>query len=861
MRISDRYLTRKTEDLLLPSYSAFKKADTLLEELIDLTPVEDWEQIKIDQLFMVPGLYQDTSEVDSYLFSTSIALSLMVIATKELYRKSDLEFCEELFLDNSELESRLPTYKFLEIRGMGRDADLEDLCMAAAERIVEALETLFYGLENYNPDRASTRIEKKVRSIVGIIGVYAEYGLRIAEIIDGYGQSVLAGSLAVIMKKLMDGRRLYRYLQYETHQAYCVNDLFKWHAQSKGLAFNDNVFAFAGMIGEEITVVANLAVIIKDYETIGSDLFLSDKKNLFVPLRKSYCVEDKRDKISMKTRKAWATNRVELLGESIMEEEDHILNMMVVKSPCDGLSQKLHAFGIPYQTAKQVGDYLSFNLLDRSLSTAKIKPFDRISLYKELYGRGDNFAVALSEFIGRLVGKNPVDIVYKHFSGQEDASVANGVGTIVYVYALNGNKSKKIEEYWSRFDEKRELKRAHDWYGSRGNDIYIYTNVGICLLLEEKADGYCANPERSIIETKECGHDISCIDKLAGKLFELFVDCHEMIHACQIDSRLIYRGYAASWGHFYSKWVRKAMKKGWLNIQSSNQYLNVLLAKGMTLKQTIVHYLDLITIQSCGAGRLADNLRQLGIFNGMLRHGVDIDYRGNFDTKKLSSKTRLKDSAVTADLSALKKAIMEEDTVALRRLEKEFEKKEEEFHAIMETMADTFALAAMKEFIDKLPDRRYRRQERKNKYFSALYAGACRKGMIAKRFLDIWAADISHREKIKALAKIGLIFQQTISREKHHDPVRRRLILLGYNPLDPLSAYEDMAQLRKTAASKGVRLRDVMYPYNLSVASIGSTYSVHIPLFMKVIERFGVKIAFKKLLESESIAQIEMMVK
>jgi hypothetical protein len=253
-------------------------------------------------------------------------------------------------------------------------------------------------------------------------------------------------------------------------------------------------------------------------------------------------------------------------------------------------------------------------------------------------------------------------------------------------------------------------------------------------------------------------------------------------------------------------------------------------------------------------------LRQFGIHNGALKNGFKVDINDNVDFKQLRRKVNLEKSEITDMMLILKKALTAEDFEAISRLEKELKQKSEELNAITETMADTFALTAMKTFIGKLPDTRISAKKREF-YYESLCAGINREGILAKTFLDIWLRDALRPWKRRELAKRGLVYRRMISREIHQDPIRVKLMEMGYNPMDPLCAYDDMKELRRRARERGVALKELLFPVNLSTASVGKTYCLHIPLFTEVIEKYGMKKAFKKLLKAQSMAEIEQMIK
>ena len=85
------------------------------------------------------------------------------------------------------------------------------------------------------------------------------------------------------------------------------------------------------------------------------------------------------------------------------------------------------------------------------------------------------------------------------------------------------------------------------------------------------------------------------------------------------------------------------------------------------------------------------------------------------------------------------------------------------------------------------------------------------------------------------------------------------LVKLGYDPINPKEAYHDIGLLRKKAAEAKMDFRDVLEPMNAAKAMLGARYATNIPLFLKVIDKYGPKKAFDKLLNAESIDEIKNM--
>jgi hypothetical protein len=141
-----------------------------------------------------------------------------------------------------------------------------------------------------------------------------------------------------------------------------------------------------------------------------------------------------------------------------------------------------------------------------------------------------------------------------------------------------------------------------------------------------------------------------------------------------------------------------------------------------------------------------------------------------------------------------------------------------------------------------------------------LYSGIIRRGLFARDFMTISSAAESDEDLHAKLRQKGMVYRHGIESSQSDVPLRQKIASLGYHPLDPFLCYGDMAQLRRKALKAGMDPEDLLYPINAAKAMLGVRYSSNIPLFMRVLNKYGSTRAFPLLSNVESMESVRNLI-
>jgi hypothetical protein len=848
-------IDEKIESFNLPNYTAVEKANSLLETLLLNYPIKNLDDEQKNAYFIIPSLFIRGNSFDTNIYSAAALLGLLVFSVKNLYRKHNIDFDETKFLNDEELADVVPSSFILGVKELNTRADLEDLCLGVAIRFVECIENQFYFMRDYDSRKTNPNLEKEMKIKIQKIKDYAKIGVEVAEILRGFDLPGEAGEVAQTMAELTNSEKLWRYLQREDHYIY-LNNLLKLHAHLGKVTYNNDVFSFFDLTGTEITAVIHLARGLNYYFHLASDFAIKNEERLVIPFGKDIYLAAGGCKISQYFKKDFSGT----IAELIRSDERLLDELILSKSPFNNLESRLHALGVPSQLAKEVSRYLSHNILQRSLSHPQQgNSFNKGEVYKELYFRGRHFASALYYFIHKLTGKKPHKMSYKFFSSDENLHNADGITTMTYVAHLDKDgKIESIYEEPSKLPPDEELIFISTIFREKGVDAYVIRNRGVSFLLDSNPIGDIFEPEVSIIESRDSYKDVAELDKFGARLLNIKIDFHEAIHAAQVGSRLKWRGIATYVASYLCDLAIKQIQIGRLHSEFPYQRVRNFITKGKSWRDIILELYDATMVQSLGEGKLADNMRVKGIHNALWDANVGIDEDGSVKIDDVTKIVSIENSLTASYFYEWRTSLASFDLFTLENLEKKIKSHLDELFSIIETMADAYSLIATEEFLKHLPDRRYK--EKKADYLKSLYLNEYRKGIFANVFIEISSTASSKKEFNARLAEHGLKYQQYICKDEHEKPLYASLMKLGYNPVDPLEAYDNIPELIKRAKRRGLKIEDLLYPFNAAKAMIGLRYNSNLPLFLDLTDKYGRKEAFKRLLNMESLSQIREIV-
>jgi len=856
---SDRDLCDLTKRLNYPEYCAVEKADSLTRRLFDELGdrLDNLDSRQKKELILAPGFDHD-QDIDNYLYSALAILSTALLSTKVLYRKNDINIDESKFLPDSELEMLRSSSLESKIRGEENPfPEGSDLCLAVAERFIEAIETQFYYLKDYDIRRSTPRQERYAKGIIKNISRYASFGVDIASVLKGFNKPVQAGAMETVMVEFSSQSEMYRMFSIDNHYQY-FGDLLKLHAHIRGMNISESPYIFSDMIGDEISVVMDLVKIYGHAFNNISDFIISGKRRLLIPENNYVSFLERRKGLEDDWNSDWA----ECVSKEIARDERIEYVLEHSRSFFLELDSKLNAFGIPAKLSKKISDYLFFHKGNRSDPFYKGPSLRGNRLYQELHSKGSNYVPALREMIERVTGKEPNPVTYKFFSQNETTDQALGIEQGIYVASLDGKNIDIILEGTSKLSTEKSLDIAVEQFSSKNIDIYVRENIGICFLMDIDLTDNTFNPPYCVIEARDYFSDLADFDKMSLRLARLCVDLHETMHSVQIGSPLLWRDNLIGTAVYLCDEAIKQAKLGRLDVEVPFGLTNLTYfssKKRKIWKEAIVSWIDEELAQSVSTGRIGSRIRNKGLYTTLWGKGKEFITDDGFITKSVLKDIPIENSQAVSYMYQIRSALERSDIPALEKLEREVKDYSNELSAIVETMAEAYCLLGMKEFIDHLPDKRYS-NESKQKYYDSLYSMIERRGTLAQKYIDIASSSSSKRQMHRELAKHGMKYVQAIDAVKDEDPLNYNLMRLWYNPIDSYEAYDDMDELKHRADSNGFELEDLLLPMNSAKAILGVRYSIHLPLFMEVIEKYGSQRAFSKFLNAESIDEIKDLI-
>ncbi len=237
---------------------------------------------------------------------------------------------------------------------------------------------------------------------------YAQVGTKLGDILIGMEMERKGHLIKAEMEKLTKTEDLMKKIKNE-HMNKIVSSVIDMHSNVYGLTFNKDVYAFIGGSGEKTDWIMTLARLIADYKEIITEAQVAGRKQFLGANIEGevYIHRDAEYMNKLVKEQGLAVAMAEMLSQDPTFE---ILTYQV-KSPFEGLEDKLHSLGIGYELAKKLSQYLSEKMLCRGTT---IPPgLKEQNIYKTLAKKintedgclMDEYAKAMKTLVERISGK------------------------------------------------------------------------------------------------------------------------------------------------------------------------------------------------------------------------------------------------------------------------------------------------------------------------------------------------------------------------------------------------------------------------------------------------------------------------
>ena len=405
-----------------------------------------------------------------------------------------------------------------------------------------------------------------------------------------------------------------------------------------------------------------------------------------------------------------------------------------------------------------------------------------------------------------------------------------------------------------------------DIFNREEYEVYICDNVGVCFMYEEDIAQLPKSLDTTTIEARDIFRDIPGVNKTLAKIYKTAIDFHEVTHATQINSRLAWRNVCSFMLQTIADSAITDYSKNRLDCEYPDS-TSIFEGKDnvKTHKDELIKTFNLTIAQALGKGKLANSIRKMGLYDGLMECGIEIDSSGDIDWDHITE-IKLEESKTSQLAVKMREAIEKYDIEALKTLKGKAKDLHENQGMLLETMAEAYSIIATEEFVKNYPDKRYS-ESTKQKYAGLLRQRLLSQGSRAETAMNIFAEQDSMKDAEfgNRLKKHGLKYKRVINNKVDTMPVDRNLIQLGYNPIMPFEAYDDMPKLKmrirfqnqSTKSRKNkLTVNDCLYPVNKARAGIDIKYRKNIGLFLDVINHLGTQKAHKFLLNCESLSDI-----
>lgn len=834
----------KIEKLEYPSYEVLTKISELTETLIK-------ESMKNKQKANEPKL-------DEYTQSAA-HLGKALLSLKTLYKDNKIDIGYRKLLSDGALKYLIKNT----LPKTSKEEAPKEIISNAAKSLIEGIETELSQLPDYQKRYSSKELETTIKQSLENVKRYAELCSELGEVMIKLNDEKGFLLKGIMTEYLINTKDLFKKIK-EKKSDQTLSNVLTAHAALEGLTFNKNVYPFKHKQGEQIYLTMHIAKEILDLKHEINEAKISDGKPFMYLTRDERIYKQEYSKFLKKGEKD--NGLANLIGHLIFEDP-RIHNMIrehEIKSPFSDLDEQLNTLGIEYRLAKEIAEYLSINVIDREITNDKIKIDDH---YKSLARNKEHneYANAVKLLVEKVIGKKIPHFSLKYFSHKE-ASLANAISAWIAVTKVKKNgKIKTIYEEHSQKNLDSLFEEIKKQFTNPDYEICIKDNIGVCFIFD-KDIGYTPKVNfKSLIEVQDDYEHIRKADELAARLYMTEVIAHETTHASQINSKLTWRTIATDLVKILADIFLEKNKEGKLDYQEYLSDLAIVIKnkklrnKG-TVREGLLEALKIYSVQALGIGKFAEKCKEVGVYDAICNiKGLEPLVDGGLNMKPFD-KTKLEESKAATLVKKTMEAIKNHDVKKIYKLREEAEEYCEELRTITETMAEVFGHTCTRDFIEHYPEKLSK--EKKEYYADSLKNRLIREGANAKYIADTIYKHKKQPETMeKELNEKGYTYQREISKYAHQRPVEERLIELGYNPLDPFEAYENIEELKEKASEKGYKLKEVLYPVNNGQAIISLRYRKNIPTFLKIVEKYGPEKAHDIMLNAESLKELEGLVK
>jgi hypothetical protein len=829
-------LTRK---LNLPLFSSFNSINSLILNLVEESKIDPDDE-DLEEKYLSQGILNQTGDI--YLYSTAALLSEAFFRTKWLYRKNNIPFDETSIISDVEINRIQPPE--LEKRIMQTSIDLiseQDFLKYSAEQILQGIETRIAVLtKHYSTKYQSKELNEFLLINSRKILDYVKVAEQLSKIFIGFKLFTEAGQLNIFKDIFPNSNIILNDLK--TDNIYDkLNSVIKIHSAFRGVKYGDDVSPFIGLTGEEIALSMELANMFDEAYHLSSDLVSSKKEKLIVPRASFMYLADNGESI----RDLWKQEPSVCIGEQIRNDKRLETMLSVCKAPFFDLEQRLHVFGIPYQLAKNVVEYLVFTETDRVHYSDQVK--SKKEMLQQLKKQGPKYSSAVRKLVDIVTHGKTSLTAYQYYSFMDNLNQAPGISTALYITRIKDGKVEIVDERDFPYDEKTTLNMVkHNAF-----QVLARKNIGCCFLLNNNPLGEMFNPNYCYIDSRECTDGI--VDSLSVDLVRLQVDVHESVHARQTGSRIIWRSIASAVTNYVCDKIIQHDKQGTLDIEMPFLHFEAVSKKRNTIRQMYLEVLDFYTKPALATGDIGEKIRSEGLLSTMYEMGQDPIKDGKTDPS-IYRKLELEDSQTSSLVRRLKDAINKRDIERIKKLEIESEELYQQQLSIIEHTAEAYSLLGIQEYLNHFPDKRYSKATLDD-YYNRVKNKVLRRGVMAQQFQSVISQTSNEEEMIKRLRNFGLKY---VSETTSNVSAKENLVELGYDQIDTFSAYDNMTELFRRAREHNFKINDVLLPYNGAVALIGLRYGTEIPLFMDLARKLGEN-SFETICNLETLDQVRQL--
>ena len=858
-----------------------------------------------------------TKDLDQYMYLAAANIGIVLFSINGRYARNNITIKHDDVFKVKDLKIAFPK-EVMQSFEIGLDSlGIEKHILNGASEMIEGIETALSFIPDYDPKYKSKMLNDTIKEGLGEVKKYASLCQRFGEILIDLGKEKEGDIIKSGMERLTKSDELFKKIKNKKFPQ-ILKSVVAINAQIYNLPYDGDPYVFQGKTGDQIKWAMSLANDITDLRDYITNAKLAGRKKFIGTTRDGFqYLEKDAERLNDLVAKKGLANAI---VEKIIESESIEPFIDSTNAPFDDLACQLESLGIPYELATRVTDKLSIKVLNRgvtNLQKAEEKEcYQILAKNKSEIIDIDKYAESVKMLVERNTGKKIPDVVLSYFP-KEVMYLSNSISRwVVITETTKKGKIKEVKDYSSNQSWEHLSKTVPKIFSKPKYDILISENTGVCTLFEFVL-GYSAKSDFTpLIEVQDNFFDEQTYDELASLFSRTEVMAHEMVHASQIDSKLAWRDMAVWIAHNAVESALEYHKEGKFDYESifNKSSFKKKLKQKKTWASELIRMINDDVGQAIGLGEFAEKCRKKGIDDTLAGLGKTLMKDGEFNPKYLLN-VGWEDSETADLINEVKEALQEKNIKKLRRLKKRTKKQCEEMTIIMETMAETFGFISTKNFIENYPENL---SDRKKKYYiKSLEAQIVERGIKGSIVSKIIKDYKDRPQKMEnELNKKGFTYKRVLSKHADEKIVRDRLRMLKYNPLNPFEAYQDLKELKNKIKKRNEvvekklikrltklgydisnfeddfdnveeleeriaeynkkakekiyledmlcikwKFKDLLCPVNNSKSLLDIRYSKDVPMFLKVVEKYGPYKAHELMLNAESLKEIKNLVK